>query len=494
MRNKNALDRRIFWYIIALLHNTVFCSSCLNVVGEMMSIATSGPATSSRNFKGYTLTQSPGADEELARVGPGTPGGEYLRRFWHPVFITQDLQDMPKLIKILGEELVLFRYGKARDQFGLVHKHCPHRRASMEYGRCEDRGIRCCYHGWLFAPDGEILETPAEAADAIPAQEVRARTQLGAYPVHEYHGIIFAYLGPIEHMPPFPIYDSFLINWDATRTYKAPYKCNWVQILDAILDPVHTSFLHSLNSHTQFSQGMAELGELKFYERNENHFLGSSTRRVGKNAWIRVNELILPNFTQAGSAYAADGTTSRHFGRSCFTRWVVPVDDENSIVYAWANFGERGDPSQYNTPEGCQLIEQGELLDRTPEEKQRQPADSEAVEGMGPISTHKGEHLMPTDRGISLYRRRIRRQIHELQSGKQPPQPAISRGGSVHTYGQDTVLALPPIAGADDRAYLRKIGETVMAMQFEFENLPDAERDSRIFKELQNIESAGRID
>ena len=87
-------------------------------------------------------------------------------------------------------------------------------------------------------------------------------------------------------------------------------------------------------------------GELKFYERNENHFLGASIRRINENAWVRVNELILPNFTQAGSAYAADGTEQRYFGRSCFTRWVVPVDDENTMVYAWANFGDRWDPHE----------------------------------------------------------------------------------------------------------------------------------------------------
>ena len=399
-------------------------------------------STSGVKFSGYNAALQPAdIDGELARVGPGTPCGEYLRRFWHPVHITSELGDLPQLVRILGEDLVLFRYDG--DKYGLVHKHCPHRRASLEYGKCEPRGIRCCYHGWLFAADGEILETPGEAPDAEPAAAVRARTRLGAYPVHEHNGLIFAYLGPPEEMPEFPVYDTLLLPDMVTRPYKAPYRCNWVQVLDAIMDPVHTTFLHSQISHPQFSEGMAELGELTFYERNENHFLGSSTRRVGDNAWVRVNELILPNFTQAGSAFAADGTASRYFGRSAFTRWVVPVDDENSIAYAWANFGERGDPSQYNTKEGCELIEQGEVIDRSPEERQRNPADSEAVEGMGAISTHKGENLMPTDRGISLYRRRIRRQIRELEDGKAPPQPVRNGGGSVRTYGQDTVLASP---------------------------------------------------
>ena len=121
------------------------------------------------------------------------------------------------------------------------------------------------------------------------------------------------------------------------------------------------------------------------------------------------NELILPNFTQAGSAFAADGTKTRYFGRSSFTRWVVPVDDNHCIALAWGNFGERGDPMEYNTKEGCERIEAGEIMDRSWEEKQKRPGDAEAVEGMGSISTHKGEHLMPTDYGIMIYRRRIRK-------------------------------------------------------------------------------------
>jgi len=441
-------------------------------------------------FRGYSQSQPKDIDAEIAIVGPGTPAGEYLRRFWHPVYITRELGDLPKAIKILGEELVVFRFGDGT-QIGLVHKYCPHRRASLEYGRCEARGIRCCYHGWLFAPDGEILETPGEDSTAKAAEMVRDRTRLGAYPVIEYQGLIFAYMGPPELTPDFPIYDSLEIENMTFRPYKAPYTCNWIQVMDAIMDPVHTSFLHSQNSHPQFSEGMAEIGELKFYERNENHFLGTSTRRVNDNAWVRANELILPNFTQAGSAFAADGTRPRYFGRSCFTRWVVPVDDENTIAFAWACFGERGDPHEYNTQEGCELIEQGEVLDRPDEEKQRYPADSEAVQGMGAISTHKGENLMPTDRGISLYRRRVRKQIRDLANGTEPPQPKRFGNLSIRTYGQDTVLNLPPVAGKSDSAYLAEIGSAVLEAQFVHEEKNNTERDGAIISQLKKIETDG---
>lgn len=445
---------------------------------------------SGSNFRGYQQAGNAESDEQLARVGPGTPCGEYLRCYWHPIFITSELDELPKAIKILGEELVLFRYGGG-DKIGLVHKFCPHRRASLEFGKCEDRGIRCCYHGWLFAPDGEILETPAEAPGEEAAAKVRERTRLGAYPVVEYNGLIFTYMGPPDLMPEFPMYDAFETEGITMRPYKIPYSCNWIQVLDAILDPTHTTFLHSNNSHPQFSDGMMASGALKFYERNENHFLGSSTRRVGDNAWVRLNELILPNFTQAGAAYAADGTEQRYFGRSAFTRWVVPVDDENSVALAWANFGERGDPLQYNTQEGCEMIEQGEIVDRPYEERQRQPADSEAVEGMGAISQHMGENLMPTDRGISLYRRRIRRQIRNLEEGTLPPQPVAPDGLTIRTYGQDTVLNLPPVPGKDDHDYLTAIGAAVMDLEFEYEDKPNDVRDSAIIDRLKQLEADG---
>ena len=441
-------------------------------------------------YSGYTQALNPpGYDEELAQTSPGTPCGELFRRFWQPVAIATEIGELPKAIRVLGEDLVLFRTSKG--EIGLVHKQCPHRRASLEFGKCEDRGIRCCYHGWLFAPDGEILETPGEAEDATPAIEVRERTRLGAYPVHEYGGLVFAYLGPPEHQPPFPEYDASFVPDITTRNYRVDYTCNWVQVLDAIMDPIHTSFLHSQNAGAQFSEGMAEIGELEIFERGLQ-FLGSNTRRVDDNVWVRVNEIILPNFTQAGSAFQADGTKSHYFGRSSFTRWVVPVDDENCISFAWANFGERGDPHEYNNQEGCELIEQGEIVDRPWEERQRRPADAEAVEGMGRISAHKGENLMPTDRGVSLYRRRIRRLVRELQDGKSPPALHQVEGQPVRTYGQDSIINYPSRDGEDDRELLKQMGKRVMNMQFDFEHLSLEERDAEIIKGLKEIEQENR--
>ena len=154
---------------------------------------------------------------------------------------------------------------------------------------------------------------------------------------------------------------------------------------------------------------------------------------------------------------------------------------------AWGNFGERGDPIKYNTKEGCELIEQGELVDRPWKEKQSKPSDAEAVEGMGKISKHKGEHLMPTDKGILVYRRKIRQLIKDLENGKKIPQPQQIIGEAVRTNGQDTVLKIPQ-KKIDDRKYIRSIGYEVMKTQFEAEKMPLDKRDSFIINKLAAME------
>ena len=366
----------------------------------------------------------------------------------------------------------------------LVHKQCPHRRASMEFGVCEDNGIRCCYHGWLFDVDGQILEIPGQPQKI--ADLVKRQTSLGAYPVREYHGLIFAYLGPIELMPEFPVYDTLEIEGQTLVPYRADYHCNWLQVLDAILDPIHTSFLHSRMSRAQFSEGMGELGELLFYERGMS-FLGANVRRVDEHVWVRVNELVLPNYTQAGAAFSADGTQPIYYGRTAFSRWVVPIDDENTTAFAWAVFGERADPEAYNTPEGPELIEQGELMDRSYDERQRFPGDAEAVEGMGRIADQKLEHLVPSDKGIIQYRKKLRKLCRELEAGSEPAHITDILQNPVPTYGGDTVLHLP-LADGDDTELLAETGERVMQIQFDAETLTGSERDQAVIDAFKTIE------
>ena len=137
-------------------------------------------------YGGYHHRDVPKEDVELTHVGPGTPCGEYLRRFWQPVALTEELKDLPHSIKIMGEELVVFKDRSGR--IGLLELHCSHRGTSLEFGLIEDKGIRCCYHGWQFDVDGKILDTPGEPPDST----YKERLCHGAYPVHEYKGLVLS--------------------------------------------------------------------------------------------------------------------------------------------------------------------------------------------------------------------------------------------------------------------------------------------------------------
>src|SRR5438105_2697591 len=190
-------------------------------------------------FSAYFKRDVPEEDRELTHVGPGTPCGEYLRRFWHPVGLSADLQDLPRAIRILGEDLVLFRSGEG--QVGLLQPHCSHRGTSLEYGTVERQGLRCCYHGWMYAPDGRILDTPGEPAES----NHKDRFVHGAYPTREYKGLIFAYMGPPDKRPAFPILDTFeMPGYRMVAQFGEPSSCNWLQQAENNMDPVHLVYLH----------------------------------------------------------------------------------------------------------------------------------------------------------------------------------------------------------------------------------------------------------
>ena len=437
-------------------------------------------------YQGYGPRTRALSDEELVRVGPGTPCGEYLRRFWHPVALSSEIADLPVALRVLGEDLVVFRDGEGR--IGLVHRRCPHRRASLEYGTCQQRGIRCCYHGWHFDIDGALLDAPGQPPEA--QARLRSRVRLGAYPAFEYRGLVFAWLGPPDQMPKFPVYDTFELPDMELVPYRAPFRCNWLQVLDAIVDPIHTSFLHSSISREQFSAGFGEIGRIDFFDRTP-WLIGTNTRRVDDNVWFRVNEVVLPNFTQAGAAFAADGTRQRYYGRTAFVRWVVPIDDENTMALAWACFGERGDPPAWNTPQGPELIEQGEVFDRPYEQRQRFPADAEAVEGMGRITVHDEENLAPSDKGVALMRRRLRQQIRAVAAGEQPLRVTDLGPISVPTYGGDTVLTLPHDGEADESERFSRLAHAFMQIQFDADALPESKRVAYVTERLRALEANG---
>ena len=405
------------------------------------------------SYGGYLRRDVPPEDAELTHVGPGTPGGEYLRRFWQPVAFARDLGDVPRRLRIMGEDLVIFRDGRGR--VGLLHLHCAHRGTSLEYGLVSAEGIRCCYHGWRYDVDGTVLETPGEPAGS----RLRERIGQGAYPTLELAGLVFAYLGPPACRPVFPRYDVYALpGWRVMPGACFELPCNWLQIKDNSMDPVHTSFLHALSSGYQFTPAFGQLAELDWQERPYG-MIYVATRRVGDHVWVRISDFMAPNLHQfPREIETAEGERIGH--RPVVMRWAVPNDDARTTNFELALVDDAWglDPAAIAQP-GF-----GQADDRPYEARQRHPADYDAQSSQRPIAVHALEHLGSTDKGVIMLRRILREGIRAVTRGEDPA--GVSRGADavIPTLCQDTVVRVPPPADpASDRALLREIGRRVAA-------------------------------
>ncbi len=370
-------------------------------------MATRAPFLKQR-YGGYHHRHVPPEDAELTHVGPDTPCGEYMRRFWQPVCYADDLKDLPLAVKILGEELVVFRDGGG--SVGLLERHCSHRGTSLEFGLVGAKGIRCCYHGWLFDVDGTILETPGEPATST----LKDRLCHGAYPVHETHGMIFGYMGPPEQMPAFPNYDSF--NRPGYRMIpgrKYYYPCNWLQILENTMDAVHTAFLHTIVSGSVFTDEFGVLPELEFAETPVG-IIYIATRRVGNNIWARMVENVLPNLQQVAPVWET-GQEVHPFSGPMMSRWIVPLDDTNTMLIEFRHVSETEGVVTPDWWADRGIMLPGQIAADTYEESQRRPQDFEAQVSQRPIAVHGMEHLGTTDRGITMFRNQIRRDIRAVK-------------------------------------------------------------------------------
>ncbi len=396
-------------------------------------------------YGGYLHNQVPPEDVELTHVGPGTPGGEWLRRFWHPVFASDKLKDLPVAIRILGEDLVLFR--DRSGQIGLLELHCSHRGTSLEFAQIEERGLRCCYHAWLYDVDGKILETPGEPAEST----LKDRLYHGAYPTLEHKGLVFAYMGPPDKRPAFPLYDTDdLPGYYITEGFSSCWPCNWIQIRENIMDPAHLSFLHGLPGNTFLDSDFKLPGELDYME-TPLGMVCIETRRAGDYVWVRNSDYIAPNLQQTCSI--RDDLQHRDWNRPNLTIWSVPIDDTNTlrIGYQRARVGQEFGESFGQEP------------DRSYEERQRVPGDYDAQVSQRAIAVHALEHLANTDRGVIMMRNLVRRGIQAVQNGEDPQGVTYLDGPAISTYSHDRVLEVPPApTPEDDRLQLRDIGRQVM--------------------------------
>lgn len=381
------------------------------------------PASSVYTFEALTsgygkIGATPQENTQLTHVGLGTPMGELLRRFWQPICLSQELNDLPKRVRILGEDLVAFRDRQGR--VGVLDLHCAHRGASLEYGRIEDAGIRCCYHGWLFAADGRCLQQPGEPSSSTYKDEA---TQL-AYPAAEYGGLIFAYMGPPDKQPVFPLYD----NLDPPDTVLTAYRnnsrgivaeCNWLQIHENVMDPVHTAFLHSSISSLHFTKAYAVIPQLKFEETEMGMKYIRTAIQPNGRTFTRVQEIFMPNVRAVSEALVSNDP---HVEKSRVIGWWVPVDDTHTIgFHLEALQVVDGKP----VPSALISAPVGRTSGTTPartcyEDTQREPDDCEAQVSQRPIAVHALEHKATTDFGIAMYRNLLRKSLRDLEAGRDP--------------------------------------------------------------------------
>ena len=401
-------------------------------------------------YSAYLHRERPGEDEELTRVGPGTPCGEYLRRFWQPIIRSSELTDLPQRLRILGEDLVVFR--DKRGAIGLLELYCPHRGTSLEFGLIGEKGIRCCYHGWLFDVDGTILETPGEPADST----LKERLFHGAYPVHEHVGLVFAYMGPPDKRPAFPLLDTYhLPGYKLIARVPTVWECNWLQVKENSMDPAHLAFLHTLPGSEGFTADLKELGEWDWME-TPIGMVYVDTRREGDRVWVRVADFILPNIHQFPPN--ADPMAQRNsINRPLATTWAVPLDDTHTMQIGY-----------YHAPGGRELRRGagfGQDASRPYKERQRVPGDYDAqVSIHGGVARHGLEHLAATDRGVTMMRNMIRRGIRAVRNGEDLDYRILRNGPALPTYCHDRVIsgiALAPTPQGD-RRLLRELARSMV--------------------------------
>ncbi|MBM3486790.1 MAG: Rieske 2Fe-2S domain-containing protein [Alphaproteobacteria bacterium] len=403
-----------------------------------------------RSAYGRTI---PREDVSLTHVGPGTPMGEMMRRYWQPLLPEAELGDgLPKKVRILGEDLVAFKDKTGR--VGVLDLHCPHRGTSLEFGRIEREGLRCCYHGWLMRADGKVVEMPCEK----PGYAERMDVWQPAYPVHRFGGMVFVYMGPPDKMPLFPMYDIIdtryrddielraMRLWD-DHSIGFVRDCNWLQAYDNVVDAFHLIQLHAANSGDQFgsvvtSAGRPDIGFEKTtigvrYRMFRDLPNGNRLQRYAEV--IPVNAYLVPSIHE-------QGTEAKERAKASELSWVVPVDDTQvrglSLV-CWPL--ENGRPVAGWKPgtDTITSIRPGNLRERPYEDKQRRPDDMEAQESQRSIAVHALENLALSDTGVVLMRKMLKDGLKAIEQGEDPPNivrdPAQNH--RIETHAWNTVIA-----------------------------------------------------
>jgi phthalate 4,5-dioxygenase len=377
----------------------------------------------------------------LTRTGPGTPGGELLRRYWQPIALSKELPEdsAPLPVRLMSEDLVLFR--DERGAIGLLGLHCPHRGADLSYGRLEDGGLRCLYHGWLFDRAGRCREQPGEPAGST----FHERVQQTAYETHESGGVIFAYLGP-KPAPLFPNYEYFQVPDGHRWFHKYYHECNYLQGNEGNMDPVHPFFLHRFLPGSEIARTRVSIDGRRstpaydtrvhaprvhaeevafgvrldaFYDVDDEHMD------------VRTSQFVIPT-----SCAVSGGPVPP--GDGYLMNWHVPIDDTHHWRFSMAfrrsqpldprHAVERASITDENF-RFKQNLSNPFLQDRDEMQSDTYSGfgaifvvgDAYATETAGAIQDRTTERLGAIDAGVALARRMLLRAIRDVQEGRDPP-------------------------------------------------------------------------
>jgi phthalate 4,5-dioxygenase oxygenase subunit len=381
-------------------------------------------------------------NELLTQTGPGTPAGDLFRQYWLPTLLAEELPENdcpPARVKILSERLIAFRDSEGR--YGLMDEFCAHRGVSLWFGRVEEGGLRCAYHGWKYDVTGQCVEVPSEPENSNFCQKVK----LTAYPLVQVGDILWTYMGDPDKRPALPEFEFAQVPPEQTYTSKRWQESNWLQALEGGIDSSHVSWLHSggLKSDPLFKGAKGNeynLNDLRpFFEVAEADgglFIGARRNAEDGKYYWRITPWVMPSFTMVPPR--GDHPVHGHF-------WV-PIDDENTWVYTFDYH-----PTRALAPEERQAMKDGHgvhsrnvpgtyrpqenkdvdyLMDREAQKRGETfsgirgiaQQDASLQESMGPIVDRTKERLVSSDTGIIKARQKLRKAVEALRDeGATPP-------------------------------------------------------------------------
>jgi 5,5'-dehydrodivanillate O-demethylase len=367
----------------------------------------------------------------LTRVGPGTPMGSLLRRYWMPIAGVSEFESChTKAIRLMGEDLVLYK--DLSGNFGLIDRHCPHRRADMRFGMAEANGLRCSYHGWAFDASGQCVAQPFQDT-AFPERNLKCAVKTLAYPVEIKAGLVWAYLGPLP-APCVPDWEPFSRPNGFTQIVISSIPCNWFQCQENSIDPVHFEWMHE-----NWGQRLREESDSTYapkhlkldFEEFEYGFVYKRVREGGDENhpfWTIGRVALWPNCFFLGD----------HF------EWRVPIDDENTLSVTWKITHLPIDREPYVQPSVPTWI--GPTKDANGEWITSHVLNQDFVAwvGQGRIADRTKEKLGLTDRGIVMMRRRFFEELERVASGQDPKgtirDPEKNKGVQLPIANIDTTL------------------------------------------------------